>query len=101
MSEYSEQRKEAVTKLEAKQAAIHAEFRKACEDDDRAYDRLFDDLRDRFTEDMRRLRSQPRPDHSEAATKRDALLARAEKDFEAEVRALYLQYGLTGDSRYS
>ena len=66
----------------------------------RAEDAAFDDEFTRVRNLLAELRQRPQPDHAQARKHRDGALGEAERQLDADLEALFLQYGVN-DNRYN
>ena len=86
----------AIQKRDATIAAINERHAEECRAEDAAFDAEFDRVREEFE----RVRKRPRPTHDVARARRDAATAKAERQLDADIKALFLQHGVT-DNRYN
>lgn len=92
----AECRAEAINKRDATIDAINERFAAECRAEDAGFDAEFDRVREEFE----RVRKRPRPTHDVAKARRDAALAQAEQQVDADLKALFLQHGVS-DNRYN
>jgi|ERR1700719_2207745 hypothetical protein len=91
----AECRTEAIQKRDAAIAAINERYAEECHAEDAEFDAEFDRVREEFE----RVRKRPRPTHDVARARRDAAIAEGERQLDADIKALFLQHGVT-DNRY-
>ena len=92
----AELRNAAIDKRNAIHAEIQAAFMEECKNDDARFDAEFDRVREEFE----RVRKRPRPTHHVARARRDNAIADAERQLDADIKALFLQYGVS-ENRYN
>jgi hypothetical protein len=92
----AECRTEAIQKRDAAIAAISERYAEECRAEDAEFDAEFDRVR----EELERVRKRPRPTYDVAKSRRDMAIAEAERQLDADIKALFLQHGVT-DNRYN
>src|SRR5207302_10702996 len=97
----SQARAEALARRDARLAAIHECYREECKADDLRHDEEYTKARDRAQDELARLAKRPRPDHSAAKARQDAEITEAEQQLEADICSLFLEHGISPDTRHN
>jgi hypothetical protein len=89
-------RAEAIKKRDAAIDAINERYDAECREEDHLFDAEFDRAREEFE----CVRKRPRSPYDVARSGRDEDLAKAERQMDADLKALFLQHGVSGN-RYN
>ena len=84
-------KQEAQQRRDAAIAAAAEQFRLDCAADGREHAAVFDRIREDYRLAWEAAKARPAPTHDAAKAKRDAAIAQAERQYEAELQALFLQ----------
>ena len=98
--ELSNARDAAIARKDAAVAEAHAEYQRDRKAEDRRHAEVFNRIRETYKAAWEAAKAS-RPNYEAAEEKRKAAIAEAEQQLDADIRSLFLEHGISPDTRHN